>query len=310
MVLTGEQASVFIKPGDNIDDVTKYLKDSRIMENTMSFRVVTRFLEYNNNVKPGHYVFTKKMNNIEAVRLLRSGAQTPMKVTFNSARTRKDLVEKITPYLIADPKEFLTKLNDNAYLKQYGFDSLTITAMFIPNTYEMFWTTDVDGVFKRMKREYDRYWNDERKQKAAALSLTPLQVATLASIVQGETQMNDEKPRVAGVYLNRLKKGMKLQADPTVIFALQDFTIKRVLLKHLETDSPYNTYKYEGLPPGPINVPDPTSLNAVLNYEQHSYIFFCAKEDFSGYHNFAETAAQHGKNAEKYRQALNKKGIF
>lgn len=179
----------------------------------------------------------------------------------------------------------------------------------MPNTYEFYWTTDAEELVTRMKREYDRFWNDERKEKATALGLTPLQVSVLASIVQAETAKEDEKPRVAGLYLNRLKIGMILNSDPTVIFAHRDFTIKRVLNWHLKIDSPYNTYKYAGLPPGPINVPSAPSIDAVLNHEQHEYIYMCAREDFSGYHRFAISYQQHLQNAKMYQKALDAAGI-
>jgi UPF0755 protein len=309
LVLAQDRASFYVFPGDGIEQVAERLRQQRLLEDLMSFRFVSRALKYDLAVKPGHYVLTKRMSNIEAVRLLRSGAQVPVRITFNNARTSADLAKKLCATLLADEQAFLAKLNDNAYLAPHGFDSLTVPGMFLPNTYEMYWTATEDELFERMKREYERFWTPERKAKAEALGLTPQQVAALASIVQGETQMADEKPRVAGVYLNRLKRGMLLQADPTVVFANQDFTIKRVLHRHLEIDSPYNTYKYAGLPPGPINVPTAGSIDAVLDYERHDYLFFCAKEDFSGYHNFATTNAQHARNAEKYRRALSARGI-
>lgn len=308
-VLSREKVSVFIRPNDKLQDLADEWHKQAILEDVVSFLFVSNALSYTENLKPGHYVISKRMSNIEVVRMLRIGAQVPIRMTFNNARTKEDLAEKLAPFFIAEEKDILEKLYDNQYLAQYGFDSLTVPAMFLPNTYEMYWTTDADALFKRMKREYDRFWNEKRMARAKEISLTPLEVSTLASIVQAETQMSDEKPRVAGVYVNRLKKGMLLQADPTVVFANQDFTIRRVLNKHLEKDSPYNTYRYPGLPPGPINVPSPRSIDAVLKYEDHQYIFFCAKEDFSGYHNFAKTSAQHARNARKYRRALTAKGI-
>ena len=182
--------------------------------------------------------------------------------------------------------------------------------MFIPNTYEVYWTIKGDELMKRLKKEYDRFWTPERDQKAKVLEMTREEVSTLAAIVQAETAKSDEKPRVAGVYINRLRKGIALQADPTLIFALGDFTIKRVLNKDKEVDSPYNTYLYAGLPPGPIRMPNITSIKSVLNYESHDYIYFCAKEDFSGYHNFVTTYSQHRKNARKYQKALNNKKVY
>lgn len=304
-----DRVSVFIKEGDDIEDVTKFLTDRSLVQERLSFRFVTKLLKYNETIKPGHYVLTKDMTNLEAVRMLRSGAQTPVRVTFNNARLKKDLANRICKNLTADENKFLKLLNDEAFVANYGFDTKTILTMFLPNTYEMYWTTDEKGLFDRMKREYDAFWSQKRKERADELGMTPIEVSVLASIVQAETLKSDEKPRVAGVYMNRLKKNMLLQADPTVVFAIGDFTIRRVLNKHLETDSPYNTYKYTGLPPGPINVPVASSIDAVLNYEKHKFIFFCASDDFSGYHNFATTSAGHARNAAKYRAALNKKGI-
>jgi len=308
-VLSAERVSVYVRSGDKLQDLAKEWRKKFVLEDEVSFLFVAKALKYNDNPKPGHYVVNKRMSNIEVVRMLRSGAQIPIRMTFNNGRTKEDLAKKIAPFLILEEEELLEKLYDNEYLSQYGVDSLTVPALFLPNTYEMYWTTDADGLFKRMKREYDRFWTDARKAKAEEIDLTPLEVSTLASIVQAETQMSDEKPRVAGVYLNRLKRGGRLEADPTLVFANQDFTIKRVLDKHKAKDSPYNTYMYAGLPPGPINVPSPNSINAVLNYEKHKYLFFCAKADFSGYHSFARTYTQHLRNASKYHDALNARGI-
>lgn len=306
------EVEFFIKPTDNIDEVTENLVRNSLLDSRskLHFRFVSKFLEYNENVRAGRYVIPQNISNTELVRLLRSGAQTPVNVTFNSARLKADLAKKICSSLLADEAKFLEMLNNSEFVNQYGFDTLNIQSMFLPNTYQMYWTTDEKGLFDRMKREYDAFWNEKRTAKAKEINLTPKEVSVLASIVQAETAKNDEKPRVAGVYMNRLQKGMLLQADPTVIFSLGDFTIKRVLNKHLEYESPYNTYKNTGLPPGPINVPSPNSISAVLNYEKHDYIFFCASEDFNGYHNFAKTSAQHSRNAEKYRNALNAKKVY
>ncbi|RQP16561.1 MAG: endolytic transglycosylase MltG, partial [Parapedobacter sp.] len=200
-------------------------------------------------------------------------------------------------------------LNNDSLASSYGFDTENFFGMFIPNTYEFYWNTSTDAFAKRMHEEYKKFWNDERKEKAAALKLTPQQVSVLASIVKGEALHTDEMPTIAGLYLNRLNKGMLLQADPTVIFANNDFTIRRVLYRHLRMDSPYNTYLYRGLPPGPIMMPSIASIDAVLNYRQHDYLYMCAKEDFSGYHNFAVTQAEHNVNARKFQQALNERNI-
>jgi len=206
--------------------------------------------------------------------------------------------------------QFLALLQDSVYIRKFDFNEETIMSMFIPNTYEVWWNTSPEALFDRMYKEYNDFWTDERKKKAAELGLNPKEVSTLASIVQAESQKKDERAKIAGVYLNRLKLNMPLQADPTLVFALGDFSLKRILNIHKETESPYNTYKYAGLPPGPINLPDINSLDAVLNYEDHDYLYFCAKEDFSGYHAFAKTLSEHNANARRYQAALNAAKIF
>ncbi|TAD95459.1 MAG: endolytic transglycosylase MltG, partial [Bacteroidetes bacterium] len=222
---------------------------------------------------------------------------------------KKDLAAKITRNLEIDSLEVEKLLNDPQKTAELGFDTTNIMAMFIPNTYEMYWTSSADQLLKKMQAEYHKFWNEDRKAKAKALNLSEIQVSILASIVEAETKKQDEAPIIAGVYLNRLAKGEKLQADPTVIFGIGDFGIKRLLISHLQHDSPYNTYKYAGLPPGLINLPSVPSLEAVLNPQKHDYIFFCAKEDFSGYHNFAVSYNDHLKNAARYQAALNKLNI-
>jgi UPF0755 protein len=213
-------------------------------------------------------------------------------------------------YLEADSLQFNALLNNTPLVTQYGFDTTTIMCMFLPNTYEFYWNTSAQQLLDRMNREYLKFWTEERKQKAASINFTPIQVSILASIVEAEqARKNDEKPRVAGLYINRLKQNMPLQADPTLVFALKNFSLKRILKGHMQLESPYNTYKYTGLPPGPINLPTLASVNAVLNYEKHDYIYMCAKEDFSGYHNFADNFEDHLKNARLYQKALNAANI-
>jgi UPF0755 protein len=306
---------LLIPEGADIHQVVDSLYEYQYLEDVVSFMFVSKIFGYQEAIKPGRYVFKKKegqkgLTNTEVVRILKSGAQSPVRLVFHNIRLKEDLVARICRPLTADPQELLQLLNDSAFVADLGFTPETVIAMFIPNTYEMYWNTDARKLIERMKREYDKFWTDERKQKAQALGLTPIQVATLASIVQAETAKEDEKPIVAGLYLNRLKIGMLLNSDPTVIFAARDFTIKRVLKRHLEIESPYNTYKYVGLPPGPINVPAPTSIDAVLNYQTHEYLYMCAHEDFTGYHRFAVTFRQHLENARRYQKALNEAGIM
>ena len=234
----------------------------------------------------------------------------PTQITFNNVRFKEELAEKISRTIGINEEEFLAALNDQARIEKLGFNPETIMAMFIPNTYEVYWTISIDELFNRMKKEHDDFWNENRRQKAQALGLNITDVSTLASIVQAESSKNDESPKIAGLYLNRLQKNMLLQADPTVKFALGDFSIQRILTKDTKVDSPYNTYRYRGLPPGPINLPTITSIDAVLNYEEHNYIYMCAKEDFSGYHRFARTLSEHNKNARLFQRALNSRGIY
>jgi len=241
---------------------------------------------------------------------LRSGNQQPVQVTFNNLRFISELAGAVSKYIQPDSVELLKKFTDPATFEKYGFTESTFHCMFIPNTYEFYWTTTADQFLERMSMEYKHFWNEERRNKATKLGLTPEEVMTVASIVQEESNKKDEKPIIAGLYLNRIKRGMPLQADPTVKFALGNFRIKRVLKSHLEVESPYNTYKYPGLPPGPINFPEIGSINAVLNAAKTPYIYMCAREDFSGYHNFAKTLSAHNENARKYREALDAQDIM
>jgi len=299
-----------IGSNDTYKTVANRLYDDHVVNDLVSFSFLAKVLGYQDNVKPGLYTVAPKMTNLELIRVLRSGKQSPIRVTFNNVRTKEDLAEKITANMEISEEQFLHLIQDSVYIRKYNFNEETIMSMFVPNTYELWWNTSAEALFDRMYKEYESFWTDERKQKASTMGLNQTEVSTLASIVQAESQKSDERSRIAGVYLNRLKLGMPLQADPTLVFALGDFEIKRVLNVHKETDSPYNTYMYAGLPPGPINLPDINSLDAVLNAEDHSYLYFCAKEDFSGYHSFASTLAQHNANARRYQAALNAAKIY
>ncbi len=300
---------IHIPTGSDFNNVKKILYEKGIIKNKSSFEWLAEKKNYINNIKPGKYQLKTNMSNNEIVNLLRSGKQEPVKLTFNNIRTKEQLVAKISNLIEADSNSLLKALKNNKVLKKYNFTSENVMALFIPDTYSIYWNNSAEQFIDRMYKEYKKFWTQSRKDKAKKMNLTPIQISVLASIVQQETIKSDEMPRVAGVYINRLNKGMLLQADPTVIFAVGDFGIKRVLNKHLEIDSPYNTYKYLGLPPGPICLPLPSTIDKVLNYEKHDYIFFCAKEDFSGYHNFAKNGAQHSQNAHKYQNALNKLNI-
>ncbi|WP_268035922.1 endolytic transglycosylase MltG [Algoriphagus sp. PAP.12] len=311
VLLESEQPVALRIPSNaNYKFVANKLYEDQIISDAVSFGFVAKVLDYQELVKPGLYTIKPDMTNLELVRLLRSGDQTPVKITFNNVRTKEDLAEKITANLEIDSTQFLNLIQDSVYIRKFDFDEETIMSMFIPNTYEVWWNTSPEALFDRMYREYNDFWTDARKDKAKQMGLNQKEVSTLASIVQAESQKSDERPRIAGVYLNRLRLNMPLQADPTLVFALGDFSLKRVLNIHKETESPYNTYKYAGLPPGPINLPDINSLEAVLNAEDHKYLYFCAKEDFSGYHSFATSLAQHNANARRYQAALNQARIF
>lgn len=303
-----EQGYLYIPTGSNLDDVVAIIKAQQILNNTESFKWVASKMNFK-NIKPGKYKITKGLSNIELVRLLRSGKQEPIKLTFQNIRLKTDFAGYIGKNFEIDSLAFLNMLDSIDLVRQYGFDEETIFCMFIPNTYELYWNTSKEKFFERMQKEYIKFWNIERLAQAKAIGLSPVQVSILASIVDQEALLNREMVRIAGVYMNRLNRGIKLEADPTVIFANGDFSVKRVLYKLLQKDSPYNTYKYIGLPPGPICMPSVAAIDAVLHFEKHNYIYFCAKEDFSGLHNFASNVTEHQMNARKFQQALNNRGI-
>ncbi|MBR6128377.1 MAG: endolytic transglycosylase MltG [Bacteroidaceae bacterium] len=257
----------------------------------------------------GRYRATKEMTCLQLFRLLRNGTQEPMNLVIPNSRTMDRLASALSQSLMVDSAEIAGALTDSSYCETHGYTTATIPALFIPNTYEVYWDISVDKLVERMERENDHFWTADRKAKAEAVGLTREEVATLASIVDEETANNGEKPMIAGLYLNRLRLGMKLQADPTVKFATGDFTLRRILGKHLLTESPYNTYRIYGLPPGPIRIPTIAGLDAVLNPVEHPYLYMCAKEDFSGTHNFARTLSEHYANARRYIRALNERGI-
>jgi UPF0755 protein len=310
--LVDKENSFMLKiPKDaDFNQVRDSLLHNEVIHDVITFSFVAKVMKYQERVKPGLYEIPPRLSNRELVGLLRLGKQTPVNITFNNVRTLEDLAEKITARLEMGKDEFLNLLEDTENLQKFGFEPTTIMAMFIPNTYEVYWNLTPNALFDRMNQEYNRFWTEERKEKAASIGMSPKEVATLASIVQAETSKRDEQPKVAGVYVNRLNRNMLLQADPTLVFAMGDFGIKRVLNVHKEIDSPYNTYKYPGLPPGPINLPDIPALDAVLNHQEHNYLYFCAKEDFSGYHAFATNLRDHMNNARRYQNALNAAKIY
>jgi UPF0755 protein len=304
-----QKGYVLVYSNKSTEENVSLIKQTELLNNTDALFRFANLTGYASLIKPGRYEVTDGMNNLELLRLLVSGKQTPLDVTFKYAQRKDDLISFWANQLEADSIELLTLLNDSAYCASVGFNTENIVSLFIPNTYNFYWTTSAPKLLKRMETEYVNFWNEERTTKLARTKLTKAEVSVLASIVQKETYMTDEMPVVAGAYINRLRLGMPLQADPTIIFAMKDNSIKRVAGEMLNIQSPYNTYKNKGLPPGPICVPSKAALNAVLNFKEHKFIYFCAKEDFSGYHNFAANFAQHQINARKYQKELNKRGV-
>jgi UPF0755 protein len=301
--------AIYIPQGMAFADLRDSLQTRALVGDVVSFAFVAKVLKYQDNVKPGRYLLEPRMTNLQLVRKLRAGAQDPVRVTFNNVRIKSQLAARICRNLSADSTKFLALLNSPTETGKFGFDTTTILSMFLPNTYEMYWTTTEAELLQKMHAEYQKFWDKNRLAKAEAIGLTPLKVSILASIVEGETKKRDEAPSIAGLYMNRLAQNMPLQADPTVIYGLGDFNIRRLTFEQLRHDSPYNTYLHTGLPPGPINLPPASALDAVLNHQKHKYMYMCAKEDFSGYHAFAEDFEGHKVNAERYRRALNARGI-
>ncbi|MCW4468428.1 endolytic transglycosylase MltG [Flavobacterium sp. MFBS3-15] len=306
-----DRVAVFIPTGSSFEEVQKLV--APYIEDMDKFNAVADKKSYPDNIKSGKFILKKGMNTNDIINSLRQ--PVTVNISFNNQETLQRAVGRIAQQIEPDSLALLKAFTDKKFLDENGFTEDNVLSIMIPNTYEFFWNTSATKVRDKMAKEYRKFWTQEREAKAAALNLTPLQVSALASIVHKETAKADERPRVAGVYLNRLQKGMKLEADPTVIYAIKkesgdfDQVIKRVLYKDLVIDSPYNMYKYEGLPPGPIAMPDITALDAVLNPEKHNYIYFCASVTNFGYHEFAVTAAQHEVNRQKYVAWVEKMGI-
>lgn len=306
------EVSVYIPTNSNYEEVKEIL--SPFLKDMDKFTALAEQKKYNTNVKAGKFILKKDMNTNAIISALRNSV--PIKVTFNNQERVEDLAARISTQIEADSTSLMNAFTDESFLKENGFTSENVLAMFIPNTFEFYWNTSAEKFRDKLAKEYIKFWNDERKAKAEKQGLTPIEVSILASIVHKETAKVDERSKVAGVYLNRLKKGMPLQADPTVIYSVKkvnnDFgiVIKRVLNKDLVVNSPYNTYQNAGLPPGPIFMSDVSALEAVLNPEQHNYIYFCASVTNFGYHEFAATVSEHQANARKYYDWLNKQGLM
>ncbi len=307
-----EEACIYIPSNASYDEVRQYLDP--LLHDLESFDALAKRKKYVNNIKAGKYCISRGMNNNEIINTIRS-KNVPIRLSFNNQNSLEDLAGRISGQIEADSVSLLKAMTDSVFLEKNGFKATTALGVYIPNSYEFFWNTSAEAFRDRMLKEYRRFWNNDRLRKASDVGLTPSEVITLASIVHEESKQAQEQPRIAGVYMNRLKAGWPLQADPTLKFAAyqlpeyKGLIIKRVLNKHKEIDSPYNTYKNAGLPPGPIGMPDISAVKAVLNYEDHNYYFFAADPDRPGFHRFARTLAQHNQNAREYQRYLNEQGI-
>ncbi len=304
-----ETTYLYIRPGDSLEIICQQLDQQAHPSTLIGVRWLAAFYNYDQHIRSGRYAVYPDDNAFRLIRRLSTGQQVPVNLIIPSVRTMDRLAATVSSYIMLDSATVASALTDSSTCARLGYTPQNIACLFIPNTYEVYWDMSIDQFLARMTKEKNRFWNEERQQKAKDIGLTPEEVATLASIVDEETAKNDEKPLVAGLYINRLKCGMLLQADPTVKFACGDFGLQRILHKHLTVDSPYNTYIHEGLPPGPIRIPSIAGIESVLNYTHHNYLYMCAKEDFSGRHNFAVTLREHQNNALRYQRELNRRKI-
>lgn len=300
---------LYIPTGSDFTDVRNLLVGKNILKDPATFEWVAEQMNYTSQVKPGKYRISENMSNRDLITILRSGKQVPVRVVFNNIRTKKQLAGVISRQIEADSASIMGLFSNKTFLSGLGVTPENCLTLFIPDTYEFYWNTPARKFMERMAAEHDKFWNRSRKARADAIGLSVAEVTILASIVEQETRKNDEKPVIAGVYLNRYRKGWKLEADPTLIYASGDFSIRRVLNVHKEIDSPYNTYRYTGLPPGPICIPSAFTIDAVLNHTSHEYMFFCARDDFSGYHSFAKTYSDHLLHARRFQNELNRRKI-
>ena len=301
---------IYIHTGSTFEDVIKILDENNYLKNSSTFEWLAEKKKYKNSVKPGKYRILASMSNNALINLLRGGIQEPVEINFNGLHTVDQLMSRVGRRIEADSTSLLKAIHDNSYTKKYGFNADNLQALFMPNTYQFYWNTSVDEFMDRMAKEYKSFWTEERRKKARQIGYSQTDVSVLASIVQGEQCCdNDEKKIIAGLYINRLKKDMPLQSDPTVIYAIGNFNIQRVSSEQTHFDSPYNTYENKGLPPGPIGFAQESSIDAVLNYTKNEFIYMCAKEDLSGKHYFSKTYEQHQIYRKKYREALNARNI-
>ena len=308
-LINSEDKFIIIEEGTDFNRLIKRLEDDTLINDILSFSFLSKIMEYQENIKIGAYKVNMNMSNYDMITMLRSGNQTPIKLTFSYARKIDDLAEKITSKLKISKEDLLNYLLEN--IDNYeDFKKEDIISIFLPDTYEVYWNISPKKLTDKMYSEYKKFWNNDRLEKLKKINLNHKEAIILASIVASESRMLDEADRIAGLYINRLNRNMRLQADPTLIFAANDFTIRRVLNKHKKIKSPYNTYIHRGLPPGPIRITSKKYIDAVLNFEKHNYIYMCAKEDFSGYHAFATNLSDHNRNARKFQIALNNRKIY
>lgn len=300
---------VYIDEDDSMDSVMAKLRPVATEHGLTGFGTLIRHTAYAKQPRTGRYAINPSEKIFEVMRMMKNGQQAAVMLTIPESRTMEKLSGVLGRKLMLDSVQIAAALIDQIYCRQWGYDTATIPALFVPNTYEVYWNVSLDHLMERMVKEHDRFWDEERLAKANAAGLTPNEVATLASIIDEETSNNQEKPMIAGMYINRLHKRMPLQADPTVKFAQKRFELRRIYHDMLFFDSPYNTYRYAGLPPGPIKIASIKGMEAVLNYVKHDFLYMCAKEDFSGTHNFAVSYAEHLRNAARYARALNERGI-
>jgi len=302
------EVTVVVPPGADFEQVMDTLRKYEVLKSEETFRKTAEVLKYK-KIKIGKYNLSDCRSNLDLVRMLRRGQHYSVKFTFNNVRTADQFVEKVGNKFFFEPSELQAMLHNRDTMQKYGLNDTTAVCLFIPNTYELYYDITASDFLDKMYDYYLQFWNEQRKATASEIGLTPVQVATLASIVEEENMRPSEKAIIAGLYMNRIHKDMLLQSDPTVKFAIGDFARKRILNADLQVDSPYNTYKYKGLPPGPIRIPEASTMDSVLHYRHHNYIYMCAKEDFSGYHNFTASPAVHAQNAARYRAALNARNI-
>lgn len=303
-----KDTEIFIPTGSSYREVVEILDEAGV-ERLGVVDFVGRLKKYDRNPKSGHYILPEGATPLSVVTMLRSGAQKPVRLTFNNTRTLPDLAGRIAGQIEVDSLTLLTHLSSPETAQKYGVTPEQVIGLFVPNTYEVWWNISPEALTDRMAKEWERFWNSDRRAKLDGTGLSQMEVITLASIVYEETKEVGEMPKIAGVYINRLRRGMPLQACPTAKYAVGDFTIKRVLHKHTQVKSPYNTYINRGLPPGPICTPSIAAIDAVLNFTKHNYLYFCAKEDFSGTHHFSSTLSEHNRYAARYAKALKNSGI-